>query len=60
MSQAALQASPGALAYKGFGDRLQAAGKSIKAALIATARKHIVTIDTMLATATGLRPMLPI
>ena len=39
-----------------FRERLQAAGKSVKAAIIATARKLVVTLNAMLASGTDYRP----
>jgi transposase len=53
---AALQASRRAEAFKQFRNRLQAAGKPVKAALIATARKLLVTLNAMLAAEADYRP----
>jgi transposase len=52
---AALQASRRCAAFKDFRDRLQAAGKPVKAALIATARKLLVTLNAMIASGTDYR-----
>jgi transposase len=49
---AALQASRRADPFIRFRERLQAAGKSVKAAIIATARKLVVTLNAMLASGT--------
>lgn len=46
---AALQASRGADPFIRFRERLQAAGKSVKAAISATARKLFVTLNAILA-----------
>ena len=54
---AALQASRRSATFSRFRDRLQAAGKSIKAAIIATARKLVITLNAMLASGTDFRPM---
>ena len=53
---AALQASRRSATFSRFRDRLQAAGKSIKAAIIATARKLVITLNAMLASGTDFRP----
>jgi transposase len=53
---AALQASRRSPGFIHFRERLQAAGKSVKAAIIATARKLVVTLNAMLATGTDYRP----
>jgi transposase len=53
---AALQASRRAEAFKQFRNRLQAAGKPVKAALIATARKLLVALNAMLAAEADYRP----
>ena len=53
---AALQASRRSPAFIQFRERLQAAGKSVKAAIIATARKLVVTLNAMLASGTDYRP----
>ena len=52
---AALQASRRSPQFIHFRDRLQAAGKSVKAAIIATARKLVVTLNAMLASGTDYR-----
>jgi transposase len=52
---AALQASRRADPFIRFRERLQAAGKSVKAAIIATARKLVVTLNAMLASGTDYR-----
>ena len=49
---AALHASRRCAAFKEFRARLQGAGKPVKAALVATARKLLVTLNAMLATST--------
>jgi transposase len=41
--------------FSRFRDRLQAAGKSAKAAIIATARKLLVTLNAMLAAGSDYR-----
>lgn len=53
---AALQASRRSPEFIHFRERLQAAGKSVKAAIIATARKLVVTLNAMLASGTDYRP----
>ncbi|CAO4157326.1 transposase [Methylorubrum extorquens] len=53
---AALQASRRSVVFRTFRERLSSAGKSTKAALIATARKLLVTLNAMLATATDYDP----
>ena len=53
---AALQASRRAPEFIHFREHLQAAGKSVKAAIIATARKLVVTLNAMLASGTDYRP----
>ena len=53
---AALQASRRAEAFKQFRNRMQTAGKPVKAALIATARKLLVTLNAMLASEADYRP----
>lgn len=53
---AALQASRRSAAFKEFRDRLDTAGKPVKAALTATARKLLVTLNAMLARGTDYRP----
>ena len=52
---AALQASRRAPEFIRFRERLQAAGKSMKAAIIATARKLLVTLNAMLASGADYR-----
>lgn len=52
---AALQASRRSPTFSRFRERLQAAGKSVKAAIIATARKLLVTLNAMLASDTDFR-----
>jgi transposase len=52
---AALQASRRSDPFIRFRERLQAAGKSVKAAIIATARKLVVTLNAMLASGTDYR-----
>jgi transposase len=52
---AALQASRRADPFIRFRERLQGAGKSVKAAIIATARKLVVTLNAMLASDTDYR-----
>jgi transposase len=54
---AALQASRRSTAFIRFRDRLQGKGKSGKAAIIATARKLLVTLNAMLASGTDYRPV---
>ena len=53
---AALQASRRSPQFIHFRERLQAAGKSVKTAIIATARKLVVTLNAMLASGTDYRP----
>ncbi|MCP1615494.1 transposase [Azospirillum lipoferum] len=53
---AALHASRWCQAFKEFRARLQTAGKPVKAALIATARKLLVTLNAMIATGTDYEP----
>ena len=53
---AALQASRRSAAFKEFRQRLAGAGKPVKAALTATARKLLVTLNAMLATGTDYQP----
>lgn len=52
---AALQASRRSPQFIHFRERLQAAGKSVKTALIATARKLVVVLNAMLASGTDYR-----
>jgi transposase len=52
---AALQASRRSAPFSRFRDHLQAAGKSAKAAIIATARKLLVTLNAMLAAGSDYR-----
>jgi len=52
---AAIQASRRSPEFVQFRERLQAAGKSVKAAIIATARKLVVTLNAMLASGTDYR-----
>jgi len=54
---AALQASRRSLQFIHFRERLQAVGKSVKTAIIATARKLVVTLNAMLASGTDYRPI---
>lgn len=56
---AARHASRWCPVFKDFRGRLQSAGKPIKAALTATARKLLVTLNAMLATNTDYRQPLP-
>ncbi|MRI55314.1 IS110 family transposase [Methylobacterium sp. DB1607] len=53
---AALQASRRSAVFRTFRERLSLAGKPTKAALIATARKLLVTLNAMLATGTDYDP----
>lgn len=53
---AALQASRRSPQFIHFRERLQAAGKSVKTAIIATARKLVVVLNAMLASGTDYRP----
>jgi len=53
---AALQASRRSPEFIHFRERLQTAGKSVKAAIIATARKLVITLNAMLASRTDYRP----
>ena len=53
---AALQASRRSPQFIHFRKHLQAAGKSVKTAIIATARKLVVTLNAMLASGTDYRP----
>jgi transposase len=53
---AALQASRRFPQFIHFRERLQAAGKSVKTAIIATARKLVVVLNAMLASGTDYRP----
>ena len=53
---AALQASRRSPQFIHFRERLQAAGKSVKTAIIATARKLVVILNAMLASGTDYRP----
>ncbi len=53
---AALQASRRSAVFRTFRERLSLAGKPTKAALIATARKLLVTLNAMLATGTDFDP----
>ena len=53
---AALQASRRSPDFIQFRERLQAAGKSVKAAIIATARKLVVTLNAMIAAGADYRP----
>ena len=53
---AALHASRWCPAFKDFRARLQSAGKPVKVALIATARKLLVTLNAMIATGTDYQP----
>ena len=53
---AAFQASRRAPEFIHFREYLQAAEKSVKAAIIATARKLVVTLNAMLASGTDYRP----
>ncbi|WP_328730189.1 transposase [Falsiroseomonas algicola] len=53
--RAALQASRRADPFIRFRERLQAAGKSVKAAIIDTARKLVVTLNAMLASGSDYR-----
>jgi transposase len=52
---AALQASRRSPTFSRFRERLQTAGKPVKAAIIATARKLLVTLNAMLASGTDFR-----
>jgi transposase len=52
---AALQASRRSAIFREFRARLQAAGKSVKATLTATARKLLVTLNAMVASGTDYR-----
>ncbi|MGK7871622.1 transposase, partial [Falsiroseomonas sp. E2-1-a20] len=52
---AALQASRRSTSFSRFRGRLQDAGKSVKASIIATARKLLVTLNAMLAASSGYR-----
>jgi transposase len=52
---AALQASRRCAVFKAFRERLRAAGEPVKAALTATARKLLVTLNDMCATNTDYR-----
>lgn len=52
---AALQASRRSAPFRVFRDRLQAKGKAVKAALTATARKLLVTLNAMLVSGTDYR-----
>ena len=52
---AALQASRHSAIFREFRARLQAAGKSVKATLTATARKLLVTLNAMVASGTDYR-----
>ena len=53
---AALQASRRSAVFREFRDRLRLAGKPTKAALIATARKLLVTLNAMVATSADYDP----
>ena len=53
---AALQASRRSPQFIHFRERLQAAGKSVKTAIIATARKLVVVLNAMLASGTDYHP----
>ena len=53
---AAFQASRRSPEFIHFRERLQAAGKSVKTAIIATARKLVVTFNAMLASGTDYHP----
>ncbi|AMB44848.1 transposase [Methylorubrum sp. Q1] len=53
---AALQASRRSAVFRTFRERLALAGKPTKAALIATARKLLITLNAMLATGTDYDP----
>lgn len=53
---AALHASRWCQAFEEFRAQLQTAGKPVKAALIAKARKLLVTLNTMIATGTDYQP----
>jgi transposase len=52
---AALQASRRSAIFREFRSRLQAAGKSVKATLTATARKLLVTLNAMVSSGTNYR-----
>ena len=52
---AALQASRRSPTFSRFRKRLQAAGKSVKAAIITTARKLLVTLNAMLVSGSDFR-----
>lgn len=49
---AARHASPRSALFRDFRDRLAAAGEPVKAAIVATARKLLVTLNAMPATGT--------
>lgn len=53
---AALQASIHDPTFRAFRQRLQAAGKSVKQCLVATARKLLVTLNAMLKAGTDYAP----
>lgn len=53
---AALQASRRSAVFREFRDRLRLAGKPTKAALIATSRKLLVTLNAMVATSADYDP----
>jgi len=53
---ATLQAPRRSPQFIHFRERLQAAGKSVKTAIIATARKLVVVLNAMLASGTDYQP----
>ena len=57
---AALHASRRCAAFKEFRARLQGAAKPVKAVLVATARKLLVTLNAMLAAGTDYRRHSPV
>jgi len=59
LSIAGLHASRGDLVFRAFRTRLEAAGKPVKAAIIATARKLLTVLDVMLAGHTDDQPTAP-
>jgi transposase len=55
---AGLHASRRDAIFRGFRLRLEAAGKPVKAAITATARKLLTVLNAMLAAGTGYRPVI--
>jgi transposase len=56
---AGLHASRSDAVFRAFRTRLEAAGKPVKAAITATARKLLTVLNAMLASHTDYQPMAP-